>query len=395
MYPLLVFAALGLGCAEEDSSPTDGNTPADAATTTDMGVGNRDGGNMADAAQPRPGVGVTTIQVQGPAGRVLPTSIWYPTPAEVEGTPVIYQGFLPREAIADAPIAEGGPWPLIAFSHGNRSVKEQSVFLLEELARSGYIVVGPDHVGNTFFEEGEIPLEPVIDHLRPLDITAVLDRILAPEPDDPAWLADRVDGRRIGVTGHSRGGYTAIAVVGGELAVRDDYRMYCRDTADAPLCDRFDPMAPSHGFRDERVTASMPMSPARYTLTPESLAAIESPVLILTSLVDVSTPYDTDVRPIYDALSAPRALWTLTYGDHYTFSDLCEAYDLLGEIAVERFGDACQPDNPLPPEDAHPMIQAVGLAFFDHALKGTADGEGVLRPLETDDLVILNDGLGQ
>ncbi len=380
-----VDAATGDGGAMGDAeTPIDDAGVMDAAVSPDQGV-----------PPSPPGIGVTTIQVQGPAGRVLPTSIWYPTPPDTPGTPVIYQGFLPREAIQDAPIADGGPWPLIAFSHGNFSVKEQSVFLLEELARSGYIVVAPDHVGNTFFEESEGGVGPIMDHLRPLDITAVLDRILAPEPEDPTWLSDRVDGAKIGVTGHSRGGYTAVAVAGGELAVRDDYRAYCEATPDAPLCDRFDPAAAAHGFRDDRVSASMPMSPARYTLTPESLAAVEAPVLILTSLLDTSTPYDDDVRPIYDALSPPRALWTLSNGDHYTFSDLCEAYDLLGDIAVERFGDACSPDNPLQPEVAHPMIQAVALAFFDHALKGTEDTEGRLQAATSDELVILNDGVGR
>ena len=359
-----------------------GGDVADAATL-DGSVG--DAGLMAPVEFK---VGVTYIETSGALGRVLPTAIWYPAPDETSGTPELYAGLIGREAVRDAPIADGGPWPLIVFSHGNSGVKEQSVFLMEALAEAGYVVVAPDHVGNTFFNDDE-SLEPLMNHLRPLDVRAVIDRVTEPIADDPAWLNDRVDLDRIGMTGHSRGGYTTLAIAGGALGPRDDYRQFCADAPDHEVCQRFDPMAGPYDLSDDRVQAALPLSPAAYTLDLGSLATVEVPTFIMTGLLDELTPYQGVVRPLYDALPAPKSLWTLTNGDHYTFSDLCTVYDLLPADQQGMFGQACSANNPLPVVDAHALIRVVAVAFFDQALKGLMDDQGVLSPTMGDEVTLI------
>lgn len=46
-------------------------------------------------------------------------------------------------------MAAPGPFPLVVYSHGNGGLRYVSAFLTEHLASHGFIVVAPDHVGNT------------------------------------------------------------------------------------------------------------------------------------------------------------------------------------------------------------------------------------------------------
>src|SRR5580700_4654147 len=90
-----------------------------SATTPDAGteVPSSDAGNVDDAGVP---VGVTTrtwIDTTRPtpqngsapaqSSRTLVTNVWYPTSAQ-QGT-----------AVPDAPLAPGGPYPLVLFVHGS------------------------------------------------------------------------------------------------------------------------------------------------------------------------------------------------------------------------------------------------------------------------------------
>jgi len=121
---------------------------------------------------------------------------------------------------------EPGPFPVILFSHGAGDSKEGAPLLTRYWCSYGYVCVHPSH----FEEEGDtIPqysmarfkLEfELIDLLGPLawydrvrDITHILDSFeelaaLAP------GVAGKMDTARVGVGGHSLGGYTALLVGG-------------------------------------------------------------------------------------------------------------------------------------------------------------------------------------
>jgi hypothetical protein len=105
--------------------------------------------------------------------RTLPSVVWYPATESARDeakstyaeyfTPALQAalamlapaGFLdtPSDSVRDAPLAEDGPFPLIVFSHGNGGLGVQSFFLTEFLASHGYIVVCPDHTGNSLLTE--------------------------------------------------------------------------------------------------------------------------------------------------------------------------------------------------------------------------------------------------
>jgi len=207
-------------------------------------------------------VGVTFLEVDGPRGRTLPAAIWYPTAPDATGQPYVYKGIFSRLGVENAPFQPGGPYPLVLFSHGNASAKEQSVFFTEELARNGYVVMAIDHTGNSFFDDNQAIL-PIMNQLRPQDLTAAIDRLSDPQNGDPAWFATQIDFSRVAATGHSRGAYTALALAGAALTPSTAYRVYCASNPDEGTCEQYPPDAEFHTFRDERISAVVLFSPAK------------------------------------------------------------------------------------------------------------------------------------
>ena len=51
------------------------------------------------------------------------------------------------------PVAPGGPFPLIVYSHGSSGQRFISAYLTEALAARGYVVVAVDHTGDTAVDQ--------------------------------------------------------------------------------------------------------------------------------------------------------------------------------------------------------------------------------------------------
>jgi predicted dienelactone hydrolase len=113
------------------------------------------------------------------------------------------------------------PMPVIVFSHGFRGCDTQSSFLMRALADHGYLVVAPNHhdafcshFGRTLgpqerFGRPDAWTEHSFEDRRD-DIAKLLDAL---EKDVP-W-SSLVDPQKIGLAGHSLGGYTVLGLSGG------------------------------------------------------------------------------------------------------------------------------------------------------------------------------------
>lgn len=220
--------------------------------------------------------------------RILTTEIWYPAGPAAAGQPTeaVFDGV--RDA-AHAP----GRFPLLIFSHGSGGIRFQSVFYTRHLASHGFIVAAPDHPGNTLIDNTESL--PLLTMDRPRDVQFLLDRLLDPA-SVPEIIDGHVDADRIGVTGHSFGGFTALAVA----------------TA------AFNP-------RDDRVKAIVPLAPFASIYSAGALALVRVPVMIQGSTGDTTTPFATNQQQPYDRLAAPRYLVEITDGQHLTFASTCGA----------------------------------------------------------------------
>ena len=85
--------------------------------------------------------------------RTITVNIWYPTDDE-EGDIGVYVGYLEDEnvllnaRISDSVHEDG--YPLFIFSHGSFGYGGNSPFLMHHLTSHGFVVLAPDHKGNSY-----------------------------------------------------------------------------------------------------------------------------------------------------------------------------------------------------------------------------------------------------
>ncbi len=123
--------------------------------------------------------------------RSLNTSIWYP-------------------ATTDGLLAEGGPFPLVVWSHGFTSSADEVEYLAELLASRGYLVAAPTFPLASFGAPGGSTSEDFQN--LPGDISFVIDTMLAKSADEANALSGAVDPDRIAVGGLSMGATVSLFV---------------------------------------------------------------------------------------------------------------------------------------------------------------------------------------
>jgi predicted dienelactone hydrolase len=116
-----------------------------------------------------------------------------------------------------------GPFPLIVFSHGLGGSREGYEYLGRHWASHGYVVALPQHLGSddAVWRNKANPVQEIrraaMDlgnaMARPLDVRFVLDRLTAMNQEDGP-LHGRLDLSAIGMSGHSFGGWTTLALAG-------------------------------------------------------------------------------------------------------------------------------------------------------------------------------------
>ncbi|WP_369800600.1 alpha/beta hydrolase family protein [Alloactinosynnema sp. L-07] len=120
-----------------------------------------------------------------------------------------------REGVETRP----GRWPMVLFSHGFGSLREMHAGLADDLASRGYVVVSMSHTYESAaveFPGGRIEFA-VADQGDLADKKTAIDARVADTRFVLTELGERgVDLSRVGMVGHSYGGYTA-----GETMVHD------------------------------------------------------------------------------------------------------------------------------------------------------------------------------
>ena len=367
LVSFFALAILAAGCGDEDPAPAaqisasdDGTTDLEPAsdptttlpavveipttfTTTLAPAPTTTAEELAEVG-PYP-VGITTRTLE--SGELV--EIWYPAGDDATGltdaytvrdfTPTIMRDLVPEEindrleiaAGRDATTATDGPFPLVMFSHGSTSFRLQSSRLAHHLASWGMVVSSTDH-----------PSRALINMLAsPEDARSSVDNVFAMRA---LVLADEtfgpiIDESRVGMSGHSAGGGTTLAVASaGDIA---GYVSYA-----------------SGAFSDE----PLPDVPSLF----------------------MAGEIDTIVEPgrTADAFSAaPAPSWYLEFADsgHLAFSDLCAVGDgdaTLIDLAdaaglsdflndgIRRLGtDGCEDPN-RPVKEVWPGIHQATTGFF-------------------------------
>jgi len=116
----------------------------------------------------------------------------------------------PLPTIIRYPAAATGPLPLIVFGHGFAVTPADYRHLLTAWARAGYVVAAPVFP----LENAHAPGGPDEADLvnQPADMSFVITRMLALAAQRNGLLAGRISPDRIGVSGQSDGGETALAM---------------------------------------------------------------------------------------------------------------------------------------------------------------------------------------
>lgn len=306
----------------------------------------------------------TTPGYEGP--RTLVAEVWYPAAESARGAPgedyVLYEqlpedlrgglrpedlGTLQTDAVRDAPARLHEQFPVVVFSHGKGGIRQQSTFYTVPLASHGYVVVAPDHQGDTIVDilrAGDVDVDDTLTHaqLRPRDVSFLLTA-LADLGDDP--LAPLLDLERVGVTGHSFGAFTSFRAAGG----------------------------------DDRVDAIVGHAPVGYTPTQleleERIEDFGIPAMIAAGGRDETLPADVHADTLWAHMSRPRWYLMLERAGHFTFSDLCVmdvlAIDAALEIDVAKvLDDGCGAEN-TPPAQAFPALNHASIGLFNAHLRGS------------------------
>ncbi len=319
-----------LGCATGDADTAAPIDPVTLATSPGpFGVGHR----------------TATLELTDLAGeaRSVATFAWYPTD-DTSGTPATYfRGLLTSEVAWEDAAPRAGEHPVVVYSHGHQGYGEAASFLAEHLASHGFVVVAPDHTGNTTFD-GDAR-DTLIYLQRTADLAATLDAL------EGGALADLDGSGPIVAMGHSFGGYTVYGVAGAAYDVAA-IAASCADGTGGDVCTDWDDawaarFAAHEG--DPRVVAAIAMAPGDFRLFGAAgAAAVDVPTLQMTGELDGERDAD---GAEYRAALVGHPWLDLTGGGHNAFVDLAGS---LGDGQT------------LDPEIGHRVVRAYSLAFAAH-----------------------------
>ncbi|QDS94364.1 Alpha/beta hydrolase family protein [Roseimaritima multifibrata] len=204
--------------------------------------------------------------------------------------------------------------PLILFSHGLGGSRENSVYLGKHWASAGYVCIFLQHHGSDKQIIQRKPLQSQMDSLRSTlnsknvmdrieDVSFILDQVETwnTEPSHPLFA--RVDLEHIGMSGHSFGAATTLAVAG---------RKFFRNRS----------------FPEPRIDAFLAMSPqpVRGLSTEKTFGSLSKPLFCMTGTKDASSiqPQVTPAarQSVYAALpEGDKFQLVLEGAEHHAFSD--------------------------------------------------------------------------
>ncbi len=252
-------------------------------------------------------------------------------------------GTTPREFPADLYLPKDlntvqGPLPVVVISHGYADNRESFAPFAESLAANGFVVAVPEHIGSDtayrdameagFHSDSFQAMEFVN---RPLDISFLLDELAR---KNAAEFQGRLQMDRVGVMGHSFGGYTALAIAGATVdlervqrrcapdaklsgMVSTAYLLECRvlELTDAPDVMR---QLTDGSLRDPRVQLVMPFAPVSNLFGSTGMSKIQIPVAIMGGANDIAAPVVPEQVDTFRWLTTPEKYLYLAENTSHT-----------------------------------------------------------------------------
>ncbi len=243
--------------------------------------------------------------------------------------------------------------PLVVFSHGFGANRRFFGYLARHLASHGITVAAIEHPDSQVnsINQGSQPenlaqLLPATEFIeRPKDISFLLNE-LGKLNNQPGQLQGKFNTENVTAIGHSLGGYTALALLGGEVDL-EELQQFCKTSislnaspgdwlqcAAAPLKEK------KLQLKDERVKSAIAFNPLIGKLFGnKGLSQINKPVLFLTGTEDALTPALKHQIVPFEQLQGPKYLLTAIGGTHLSISDPTYSLSTVTTIVKEKRGE--------------------------------------------------------
>jgi predicted dienelactone hydrolase len=274
--------------------------------------------------------------------RTLALAMFYPARSESMSEPFVFPFFVNIRVLQDSPVSDGSRRPLIVFSHGRGSNGMLYAWFAEYLAARGFVVAAIDHYRANTYDSNIAYLANQLWQ-RPVDIGLAISFLLR----DPNWET-LIDADRIGVAGHSQGGFTALWVGGAEVS-SDGYLAFQRGWRNNRMVPEHlrrdlpvDPTPALH-VRDPRVKAAFAMAPGiikAFGMNEAGLSRMPIPAYITVGARDTQTPPGPNAA--FAAAHIPHAQLAIIPGpvDHEIFVNECnnEGRDEFPEACIDAAG---------------------------------------------------------
>jgi predicted dienelactone hydrolase len=281
-----------------------------------------------------------TVPVSATNAEPIPVALYYP--AQAPAREIAMGPFTVRVAVQAPPDAAFKG--LIILSHGTGGAELGHSSLAEGLAAGGYIVAALRHPGDNFQDRSVWQRPPgAFFSERPKHASSVIDALLS----DPEWkdrIAADARGPRVGAVGHSAGGYTVIALAGGQPDLSRIVAHCQVHRADDPIFCGMGrtgetQSAPIPAQTDKRVRAVVALAPLGVMFTEASLAQVQIPTAIYAAELDRWLVPRFHAEWI--AKNVPRAQFHLVRGAwHFAFMDTPSSAIMTpdGDVAADPPG---------------------------------------------------------
>ena len=233
-----------------------------------------------------------------PGGRALPTTVYYPATMSGEG----------------APLASGGPFPVVLYSHGFSSSGGEGLYVYRQLASRGYVVIAPTFPLSNLGAPGGPNGADVVN--QPGDQRFLLDALIARSEDSGDPLAGAIDSSRIAAVGLSLGGMTTLLLT----------------------------YHPTLG--DPRVNMAVAIAPASAIFGDNYFNGAAAPLTLISGDSDAIVEHETNAALTFERAHSPSTLVTIRDGSHTGFASYATLFDRFthtdeaGCAALDRDGGA-------------------------------------------------------
>ena len=247
---------------------------------------------------------------------------------------------------------QGGPYPIIVFSHGTFSSSDKYNLVVEFWAEHGYVVILPNHLDANY---SIIPSKTEdmirIIHTRISDMSFILDNLDAIEGQNPG-LKGKLNRNQIIAAGHSIG--TQVVLVNTGQRIRNPTNNYVTESSE----DRF-------------MAAVMLSDPGKMSMMPDDTwKGGSAPTFLSTGSEDYGlmgdgrreAEYQNEILTLPDESTGDKYLLLIERGDHY-------------------FGGLIHRDvDKAPDYDGLAIFNAASLAFMDAHTRDAESAWAFLKP---------------